>query len=108
MRCFYPVPCPSFTNPSLWFDATIAPGPLKKRSVVANTVLGTIVGGDIGGIIGAASAIDTNNRRASAVANYRPLIIDMKLKKIVLTVYSYMMQDWVYIHVDNSYFEKAC
>lgn len=61
------------------FDATIAPGPLKKRSVVANTVLGTIVGGDIGGIIGAASAIDTNNRRASAVANYRPLIIDMKL-----------------------------
>lgn len=82
-------------NNTSMFDATVAPGSLKKSSVVANAAVGTLVGGTVGGIIGAASAIDTNNRRASAIANYKPLMVEAKVKETVYRVYSIKKQEWV-------------
>ena len=79
------------------FEATVAPGPLKKSSVVANAAVGTLIGGTTGGIIGAASAIDTNNRRASAIANYQPLMVEAKVKKTKYCVTSIKKQEWVII-----------
>ena len=79
------------------FEATVAPGPLKKSSVVTNAAVGTLIGGTTGGIIGAASAIDTNNRRASAIANYQPLMVEAKVKETTYCVTSIKKQGWVII-----------
>lgn len=99
--CKYDVVEVEQDNKTFTFDAKIAPGPLKKSSVVANAAVGTLIGGTTGGIIGAASAINTNNRRASAIANYQPLMVDAKIKETKFSVYSYIMQDVWWLNPDK-------
>ena len=60
------------------FEATVAPGPLKKSSVVANAAVGTLIGGTTGGIIGA-------------------LMVEAKVKETTYCVTSIKKQGWVII-----------